>query len=125
MRTSIVAMTLLVALGMSGCAQRASNPQSRASAAQVAACRRSADQAVLQQHPETVYQSDAYVSGTLSAPFSGQGLSSNITGGLPERYTRQEYYDNCLNGIGPAPQPFSPSPGAPAPPPPVMVPPPS
>ena len=56
----------------------------------------------------TVYQSDAYVSGTESTPFSGQGLSGNLTGGLPQRYARQEYYDNCLNGIGPAPAAFSP-----------------
>ena len=55
-----------------------------------------------------MYQSDAYVSGTESTPFSGQGLSGNLTGGLPQRYARQEYYDNCLNGIGPAPAAFSP-----------------
>ncbi len=112
-----IAVSLLAVLAVTGCAQRESSPQSRASAAQVAACRQSADQAVLAQNPGTVYQSDAYVSGTQATPFSGQGISSNITAGLPQRYSREEYYENCLNGIGPAPAAFSPPapPVAPAP----------
>lgn len=109
-----IAVSMLAVLALGGCAQPGSNPQSRASAAQVAACRQSADQTVLIQNPGAVYQSDAYVSGTQSTPFSGQGISGNLTTGLPQRYSREEYYENCLNGIGPAPAAFSPSPpGAP------------
>jgi hypothetical protein len=108
-----IAVSMLAVLALAGCAQGASNPQSRASAAQVAACRQSADQTVLAQNPNAVYQSDAYVSGTESTPFSGQGLSSNISGGLPQRYSRQQYYENCLNGIGPAPAPAAYSPPGP------------
>jgi hypothetical protein len=106
MKTGI-AVSMLALLALAGCAQRASNPQSHASAAQIAACRHSADQAILIQNPGTVYQSDAYVAGTRATPFSGQGYSSSdITGGLPQRYSREQYYDNCLNGIGPAPVSF-------------------
>jgi hypothetical protein len=113
-----LAVSLLALLVCTGCAQRSGNAQSRASAAQIEACRRSADQTVLAQNPNAIYQSDAYVSGTQSTPFSGQGLSSSITTGLPQRYSREQYYDNCLNGIGPAPAAFAPGPtAAPAPPP--------
>ena len=103
-----IALSMLGVLALAGCAPPASNAQSHASAAQIAACRHSADQAVLIQNPNVVYQSDAYVSGTQSAPFSGAG-ASNLTGGLPQRYTREEYYENCLNGIGPAPEAFPPA----------------
>jgi hypothetical protein len=122
MKTAVAA-SLVALVVCTGCAQRASNSQSRASAAQVEACRRSADQTVLAQNPNAIYQTDAYVSGTQSTPFSGQGLSNNVTGGLPQRYSREQYYDNCLNGIGPAPAAFSPAPPAPAPAPPARVPP--
>jgi len=105
------ALSMLGLMALAGCAQPVSSPQSRANAAQVAACRRSADQAVLIQDPGVVYQSDAYVSGTQSTPFSGGGFSSSsLTGGLPQRYKREQYYDNCLNGIGPAPAAFPPEP---------------
>jgi hypothetical protein len=117
-----VAVSVLALLVCAGCAQRSGNPQSRASAAQIEACRRSADQTVLAQNPNAIYQSDAYVSGTQSTPFSGQGLSSSISTGLPQRYSREQYYDNCLNGIGPAPAVFVP--GQSAVPPPLMTAPP-
>ena len=110
-----ITVSMLAVLALAGCAQGGSNPQSRASAAQIAACRQSADQAVIAQNPNAVYQTDAYVSGTQSTPFSGQGFSSNITGGLPQRYTREQYYENCLNGIGPAPAAFAPGPSGPPP----------
>ena len=110
-----IAVPMLAVLALAGCAQTASNPQSRASAAQITACRQSADQAMLIQNPGVVYQSDAYVSGTRSTPFSGPGFSSsNLTTGLPAQYQREQYYDNCLNGIGPAPAAFPPGPAGPS-----------
>jgi len=114
-----VAVSLLALLACAGCAQPATGgAQSRASAAQIAACRQSADQTVLAQNPNIVYQSDQYISSTGSTPFSGAGIANNVTGGLPQRYSREQYYQNCLNGIGPAPAAFTPGPsGPPAPPP--------
>ncbi|HET6194262.1 MAG TPA: hypothetical protein VFE12_00845, partial [Acetobacteraceae bacterium] len=76
---------------------------------------------VLAQNPNAIYQSDAYVSGTQSTPFSGQGLSSSVSTGLPQRYSREQYYDNCLNGIGPAPAVFVPGQSAVPPPPPAVT----
>ena len=120
MRYGMAGTALLVALAVAGCAPRTPTPQSRANAAQQAACRQRADQAILQQNPDTVYQSDLYVSSTRSAPFSGQGVRSNTTAGLPLRYSREQLYNDCLNGLGPAPVPLQSAPPRPsvAPPPP-------
>jgi hypothetical protein len=107
-------MALLIALAAAGCAPRTPTPQSRASAAQQAACRDRADHTILQRNPGTVYQSDLYVSSTRSAPFSGQGVASNTTAGLPLRYSREQLYDDCLNGLGPAPVPFQSAPPGPS-----------
>lgn len=115
---SAVAVSLLAVLACAGCAQSTNNAQSRASAAQIEACRRSADQTVQLQNPNIVYQTDQFVSNTRASPFSGPGIGGNMTAGLPQTYSREQYYQNCLNGIGPAPTSFPPAPpGQPAPPP--------
>jgi hypothetical protein len=110
-----VAISLLAVLACAGCAPPANNAQSRASAAQIEACRRSADQTMQLQNPNIVYQSDQYVSSTGSAPFSGAGIANNAASGLPQRYSREQYYQNCLNGIGPAPTSFPPAASSPGP----------
>jgi hypothetical protein len=120
MKCAAFELALVAALAITACAPRPTTPQSRASAAQQAACRDRADQTILQQNPGTVYQSDLYVSSTRSAPFSGLGIGGNTTAGLPLRYSREQLYDDCLNGLAPAPAPFRSAPPGPstAPPPP-------
>jgi len=95
----VIAVALLAALVLPGCAARA--PQSRASAEQQAACRQRADQSFLTRDPGVVYNADAYVSGSRDTPFSATGAAGNTTSDLPGRYTRDTMYSDCLNGIGP------------------------
>jgi hypothetical protein len=123
MRCASVGLALMATLVITACTPHPPTPQSRANAAQQAACRQRADAEFLVQNPGTVYQSDAFVSGARSAPFSGSGIGGNMTAGLPDRYTREQFYQNCLNGLGPAPAPFPTAPpGAPPPPPPAPPP---
>ena len=95
-----IALAVVLALALAGCARPA--PQSRASAEQQAACRKRADEVFLQRNREAVYSADAYVSGTRDTPFSSSGPRADTTSGLPDRYSRESIYNDCINGIGPA-----------------------
>jgi hypothetical protein len=95
-----LAAALLATLVLAGCA--APTPQSRASAAQQTACRQRADEVFLQRNRGAVYSSDAYVSGTRDTPYSASGVAGNTSGGLPDRYSRDALYTDCIHGFGPA-----------------------
>jgi len=93
-----LAVALLAALALAGCA--APTPQSRASAAQQAACRQRADEVYTQRNRDAKYTADAYVSGTRDTPFSASGAAGDTSSGLPGRYSREAIYSDCVNGIG-------------------------
>jgi hypothetical protein len=114
-----LAGALLSALVFAGCA--APTPQSRASATQQVACQQHADQAFQIQNRGAKYAADAYVSGSRDTPFSATGASGDTTSGLGARYSRDNLYSNCINGIGP---PLGGAPTAATPPQPVLPPPP-
>ena len=109
---SRTAVAVLAALVLNGCAP--STPQSHASAAQQAACRQQADQTFQVRNPDANYVADAYVSGTRDTPFSASGAISDTSSGLPARYSRDNLYSNCVNGIGPPVGAATPTPTAPA-----------
>jgi hypothetical protein len=101
-------MFLLSFVAVAGCTPAA--PQSRASAAQEAACKTRADQIFQQQNRGAVYATDQYVSSTRDSPFGGAAPTS-ITSSLSDRYTREKMYDNCLNfGSAPEAPPTAPQP---------------
>lgn len=102
-RASLTAM--LASLLLAGCQPQ---PQASASAAQLAACRRRADDAWAQQNRGEIYQNDNYASVTRDSPLS----SANSLGMEPSRlsslYGHQRMIDDCLNGgqrTTPAPEP--------------------
>ena len=109
-----LAVALLAALALTGCA--ASQPQSRASAAQQAACQQKADQTFQIRNRGANYAADAYVSGARDTPFSGSGAAGDTTSGLGALYSRTSLYNDCINGIGP---PLGAATSAPVPPTPV------
>jgi hypothetical protein len=102
---------LLSAGLLAGCA--AQDRESHASLAQRAACSRRADSVFGEQHREAVFASDAYVSSTRDAPFSGAGLPGVPDAGLADRYQRDRVQSDCLDGIDGAPAP-TPAAAAPA-----------
>jgi hypothetical protein len=110
-----LAFALLAALALTGCATP--RPQSRATAAQQAACQQQADQTFQIRNREANYAADAYVSGIRDTPFSGTGATGDTTNGLGARYSRDQLYSDCINGIGPPRGPAPSTPPAPPPPP--------
>jgi len=94
-----VLAALALAPALAGCV--APSPQSRATAAQQAACRQQAEQTYQARNPGARYAADAYVSGTRDTPFSASGAAGDTSSGLPGRYSRDTMYSDCVNGIGP------------------------
>ena len=89
---------------LAGCAAA---PQSRATAAQQAACRQRADQAFNRQNPGEQYRADYYVSSQRDTPFGGTGSVGDPMAELGARYALGKLLDNCLrNAVSqPAPKP--------------------
>jgi hypothetical protein len=106
-----LAVALSATLLLAGCG--APTPQSRASAAQQAACRQRADEVYTQRNRDAKYIADAYVSGTRDTPFSASGATGDTSSGLAGQYSRDTIYSDCINGIG---APLGAAPEAPAPP---------
>jgi hypothetical protein len=101
----------LLGVLLAGCA--APGAESHASAAQRVACAQRADSVFAEQHRGAIYASDAYVSSTRDAPFSGAGLVGTPDAGLSDRYDRDKIQSECLDGINGAPGPAA-GPAAPA-----------
>ena len=100
------AFVLLAALPLlaAGCAGPSSD--SRASAADRAACRQRAEQVNRLQNPDAVYRADAYASSTRDSPFGGSGMQ-DVSQGLSSSFAWQRMVNDCLNdnagNVGTAP----------------------
>jgi hypothetical protein len=87
-----------VVLGaLAGCAPQVQSARSRATAAQIAACRHRADEVWQQQNRSEVYRSDSWATSTRDSPFAGAGLPGTVSSGLSGQYAREQMLDNCLN----------------------------
>jgi hypothetical protein len=84
-----------------------SEPQSRASQAQQAACRQRADEIYTSQNRGQLWADDHYASSTRDTPFSADPMR-NTSSGLSGEYARRNLLANCLNGTGTPPVPTTP-----------------
>jgi hypothetical protein len=92
------AMLLALALFAAACARQ--EPESRATAAERAACSQHADEVFRLRNPDVIYRQDTYVSSTRDTPFNGAGLSSVPSAGLSGKFERDQLLDDCINGGG-------------------------
>ncbi|MBV9750543.1 MAG: hypothetical protein JO157_17180 [Acetobacteraceae bacterium] len=116
------AALLVVVLAVPGCQyfQRDAGLRSGASAADIAACRKRADQIFEMQNRGAVYDADIRSTNTRDSPFATSGLPGVTTEGLGAQYQRDEFEDSCLRSTnssapGNAPAAIAPAPIAPAP----------
>jgi len=97
-------LSALALLG-AGCVRQA--PESHASAAERAACTQHADTVYTMRNPDGVYQADTYATSIRDEPYAGAGGPGLPTEGLSNRYQREQWISDCLNGgngtVGAAP----------------------
>lgn len=87
--------------------------RSRASASDLAVCRKRADEIYAQQNRGAVYEADNYATTDRDSPFGSTGISGNTSRGLGAAYQRDQFVDACLNSnssVAPAPGQAAPQP---------------
>jgi Tfp pilus assembly protein PilP len=102
---ALLAPMLLLAL--TACSQEA-EPQTRASAADRAACRQRVEEVYNKQNRAEMYQTDTYMTSTRDAPFATSGVAMPNTG-LSSRYAHDTMVSDCLRSVsgnvGTSPEP--------------------
>ncbi|HEX3347073.1 MAG TPA: hypothetical protein VHS58_03105 [Acetobacteraceae bacterium] len=92
------ALLLLVLLASAGCQYLPSSdgPRSRASAGDLVACRKRADEIYQAQNRGAVYDADLYRTSDRDSPYATSGLTGVTSDGLGARYQRDQFEDACL-----------------------------
>ena len=95
--TPRLAALLLAVTAIVGCQYfQQQEPRRASSAADIAACRKRADQIFEMQNRGAVYAADAYRTNDRDSPFTSNGLTGVTSQGLGAQYQRDQFEDDCL-----------------------------
>jgi hypothetical protein len=109
-RPVVTAAALVAVLG--GCTYFANNDvRSGASAGDIAACRKRADEIYARQNRGEIYLADMDAAGGRDAPYATSTVNGNTSAGLAGRFQREQFEDDCLRSTSN----LSPPPGESAP----------
>jgi hypothetical protein len=106
------AAACIVPLG--ACTYFANNDvRSGASASDIAACRKRADEIYARQNRGEIYLADMYAAGGRDSPYATSTVNGNTSAGLAGRFQREQFEDDCLRSTSNlSPPPGESEPGA-------------